>query len=175
MRERRAIDVACGEGRDTRAMIARPGWSVVAFDADQTGVARTLASLADDDRPRCRVHRLTFEELASNARGLPENADLVNASFALPFCPPACFPRVWAWIVGVLVPGGRFAGQFFGDRDEWKPVRPRSHYTRAEVESLLASFEVEWLDEVEKEGQDAMGGVKHHHVFHVVARKRSHR
>jgi SAM-dependent methyltransferase len=173
VRERLAIDVACGEGRDTRAILARRGWAVVAFDADETGVARTQASLAAHQRPRGRVGRLCFEDLALGAHDLPDRADLVNASFALPFCPPECFPRVWAWIMGVLAPGGRFAGQFFGDRDEWRAVRPKSHYTRAEVESLLAPFEIEWLDEVEKEGEDAMGGVKHHHVYHVVARIRS--
>jgi hypothetical protein len=102
---------------------------------------------------------------------VPARVDFVNASFALPFCDPSHFPALWSWITTVLSPGGRFAGQFFGDRDEWCPIRPASHVTRAQLESLLAPFAIEYLDEVEKRGDDAMGGTKYHHVFHVVARR----
>ncbi|HYD01821.1 MAG TPA: hypothetical protein VEB22_11395, partial [Phycisphaerales bacterium] len=89
----------------------------------------------------------------------------------LPFCRPEAFPALWSFLVARIRPGGRFSGQFFGDRDEWQAVRPASHHTRAQVEALLQPFAVEHMEEVEKEGDDAMGGVKRHHVFHVVARK----
>lgn len=97
--------------------------------------------------------------------------DYVNASFALPFCEPSAFPAVWSWIVRVLRPGGRFAGQLFGDRDEWQPIRPASHYTRQQAIDMLVDFELEHFEEVEKDGSDAMGGVKHHHLFHIVGRR----
>jgi hypothetical protein len=121
---------------------------------------------------RAMVCQITMEDLPEKGETtIPRQVDLVNASFALPFCNPDAFPALWRFIVGRIRPGGRFSGQFFGDRDEWQPVRPQSHKTRAEVESLLQPFTVEHMEEVEKEGDDAMGGVKRHHVFHVVARK----
>jgi hypothetical protein len=36
---------------------------------------------------------------------------------------------------------------------------------------LFEGFVMERCDEVEKDGSDAMGSTKHHHLFHVVARK----
>ena len=165
-----AIDLACGEGRDTREMLRR-GWHVCAVDSSTEAITQTLAALTPEWTVRCEVQLMSMEE-APNATGLPKDVDLVNASFALPFCDPDHFPALWSWIARTLRPGGRFAGQFFGDRDDWQSVRPRSHATRAQLLSLLAGYEIEHLDEVEKDGNDAMGGVKHHHVFHVLVRKK---
>jgi hypothetical protein len=95
--------------------------------------------------------------------------DLVNASFSLPFCPPEAFPAVWSRIVGSLRGGGRFAGQFFRPKDDWARTGLRT-WTRVEVESLLAPFEVEMLDEHDRDGW-VFTKPKHWHVFHVVARK----
>lgn len=195
---RLAIDLACGEGRDTREMLHR-GWRVLALDADPEGVGRTLSQLDPAWAARCTVRQMTMEEVPSllgshsaRAEGvaeppgarlgevrppLPPHASLpapylINASFALPFCRPEAFPALWHWISRTLAPGGRFSGQFFGDRDEWARVRPKSHFTPPQIVDLLAAFAIEHLEEVEKDGSDAMGGTKHHHVFHVVARKR---
>ncbi len=172
-RQRLALDIACGEGRDTRAMLER-GWKVIALDYHAEAVERTVAALSAEWRGRCEVRRLAMEEIAGDV-ALAEmigGVDLVNASFALPFCDPEKFPALWAWIGEALRVGGRFSGQFFGDRDEWQCVRPKSHVTRAQLLELLRGFDVEHLDEVEKDGSDAMGGVKHHHVFHVVGRRK---
>jgi tellurite methyltransferase len=185
---RLALDIACGEGRDTREMLRR-GWRVIAIDSHKDAITRTLAALSDEAKARCDVRQLEMEEIATDATlaravelrdtdAATGNAgrgglDLVNASFALPFCEPTRFAEIWTWIAVALRPGGRFAGQFFGERDQWRSIRPGSHVTRDQLERLLGAYEVEYLDEVEKDGSDAMGGVKHHHVFHVVARRRA--
>ncbi|MFT3685067.1 MAG: class I SAM-dependent methyltransferase [Phycisphaerales bacterium] len=169
-----ALDIACGSGRDTLELLrqASPRWRVIATDYHTDGTKRTLHSIGLEDMGRVMICQLTMEETpAKGGEVIPRNLDLVNASFALPFCDPTAFPTVWAFIVDRIRRGGRFSGQFFGDRDEWQPVRPGSHHTRAQVESLLQPFAIEHLEEVEKEGDDAMGGTKRHHVFHVVARK----
>src|SRR5436853_274479 len=49
----------------------------------------------------------------------------------------------------------------------------RTYHTRAQVEAMLAAFEVEMLDEQEKEGKNAYGVPKYWHAFHVVARKKA--
>lgn len=171
-----ALDIACGEGRDTRAILRSPSgasWKVIASDSSDDGLARLRASLSEQEASRTTLNSGPMESLPTDLAAVsPGSLAIVNASFALPFCSPDAFPTLWRWIVASLKPGGRFAGQFFGDRDEWKCVRPKSHFNRSEVAALLAGFDVEHLDEVEKEGDDAMGGIKHHHVFHVVARKR---
>jgi hypothetical protein len=83
---------------------------------------------------------------------------------------------LWKWIETTLAgdtirPAGLFAGQFFAQRDEWATVNPRRHVTRDQLLALLKGWHIIHLEEVEKEGSDAMGGTKHHHLFHVVARR----
>jgi SAM-dependent methyltransferase len=167
-----AIDIACGEGRDSRAILARPmNWTVWSLDYHADAVARTRAKLPPAAAARCRVVQVAMEEIPGHPE-LPASVDLINASFALPFCKPEAFDALWTWIVRTIRVGGRFSGQFFGDRDEWRCVRPKSHRTRREVEALLESFHVEHLQEVLKEGDDATGKAKFHHVFHIVARRK---
>ena len=170
-----AIDIACGEGRDTRAILAAdPRWRVISTDSSADGLRRLRESLTSDVAARAQLTNVDMESLRAWATANNiATADLINASFALPFCNPAHFPALWTWITRTLRPQGRFAGQFFGDRDEWACVRPKSHYTRAQLDTLLADWHIEYLEEVEKEGSDAMGGTKWHHVFHVVAQKRA--
>ncbi len=97
--------------------------------------------------------------------------DLVNASFSLPLCPPARFPGVWARICRSLKPGGRFSGQLFGERDEWRGESDITFHSRAAIDRLLAGFAVELLEEEESAGPTPYGKPKHWHLFHIVARK----
>jgi SAM-dependent methyltransferase len=164
-----ALDLACGEGRDTRELLRR-GWRVTAVDSHPLGLELLRSSIAFEQQDRLTTLCMRMEDLPRSplASG---RFDLVNASFALPFCHPDSFPAVWQTIVNLLAPGCAFAGQFFGDRDDWACIRPASHHSRAEVLTLLQSFSVLFLDEVEKAGEDAMGGCKHHHVFHILAQR----
>jgi SAM-dependent methyltransferase len=164
-----AIDVGCGEGRDTRVLLGA-GWQVLAFDSSELGIQQLLEKTDPALRARLEARVLTFE---AAAEVLPERAALINASFALPFCHPDAFGALWNKLCSMLAPGGLFAGQIFGDRDEWAPVRPGSHYSRTAMERLFADFDFVHLEEVEKDGNDALMSIKHHHLYHIVARKRS--
>lgn len=163
-----AIDLGCGNGNDTAELLRR-GWQVLAIDAEASaieGLQRSEAALGPD-RLETRVAR--FEDV-----DLPR-ALLVNSSFALPLCPPAAFHRVWRRLVAALEPGGRFAGQFFGNRDSWAdPTTGKSGMTflsRAEAVDLLKDLEIELFDEEENDATTPRGSSKHWHVFHIVARK----
>ena len=162
---RSAVDLGCGDGRDTIELLRR-GWRVLAIDAEPSAIARLEArpDLPPDARLETRCAR--FEDATWPA------VDLINASFALPLCPPDRFPAVWARIESSLVTSGRFAGQLFGERDEWRGEPGITHHTRAEVERLLAGFAVEMLAEEESDSITPYGKPKHWHLFHVVARKR---
>jgi SAM-dependent methyltransferase len=160
----RAVDVGCGEGRDAAEMLRR-GWRVFAFDGQPEAIHRLLSrpDLPPDAPLEARV--MSFEEVDWP----PVN--LVNASFSLPFCPPEAFPTLWGRMVASLLPGGRFAGQLFGNRDGWAGEKGMTHHTRVEVERLLAPFAVEHFVEDEHEGTTANGTPKRWHLFHIVARK----
>jgi tellurite methyltransferase len=164
-RERFAVDLGCGAGRDAVELLRR-GWRVLAVDGTAEAIDRLRAlDLSDDERGRLETRVSRFE----NAVWPP--ADLVNSSFALPFCPPGDFPAVWERIEQSLAPGGRFSGHLFGDRDEWSDEDDMTFQTRAQAEALLSRFEVELFDEVEEDGETAVGEPKHWHLFHVVARR----
>ena len=155
-----AVDLGAGTGRDTTELLRR-GWRVLAIDREPEAVERVGAIAA---APQLEARRAHFEDADWPA------CELVNASFALPFCPPDAFPAVWEKIVASLRPGGRFCGQLLGDHDDWAGSGVVVH-THDELGVLLAPFEVELLDEVDADGKTAIGTRKHWHVYHLVARK----
>jgi tellurite methyltransferase len=161
---RQAVDLGCGGGRDVIEMLRR-GWSVFAVDAEASAIEKLTAreDLPAPDRLETSVSR--FEKAVWPA------ADLVNSSFALPLCAKPDFLAMWQRIVASLKPGGRFSGQWYGDRDQWAGDPSNTHFTRAEAEALLAGLEVEWFDEEETESTTPRGTVKHWHIYHIVARK----
>ncbi len=158
-----AVDLGAGTGRDTAELIRR-GWRVLAIDREAEAIGR-LHELVGADGGRLETITARYEQAEWPA------CDLVNASFALPFCSPSEFPGVWGRIVDSIVPGGRFAGQLFGNRDAWARTGIVVQ-TREEVDALLEPFDVERLEEFEGEASTVIGKTKQWHLFHVVARKR---
>jgi membrane dipeptidase len=155
-----AVDLGAGMGRDTAELLRR-GWRVLAIDREPQAVGR-LSTLGAPPRLETRLARFEAADWPT--------CELVNASFALPFCRPEEFPSLWQKIVGSLRRGGRFCGQLFGVHDDWAGSGVVVQ-TRDELGELLAPFEVELLDEVDREGETAVGTRKHWHVYHLVARK----
>jgi tellurite methyltransferase len=164
-----AVDLGCGTGRDTLELLRR-GWRVVAVDGEEEAIARLLAGAGDAPELTTKVAR--FDEFRFPA------TELVNSSFALPFCPPGGFPTVWNRIGDCLSAGGRFSGHLFGDRDDWartggSPAKGEiTFHTRAEVEELVRPFDVELFEEVEEDHPTATGDDKHWHAYRLVLRKR---
>jgi SAM-dependent methyltransferase len=180
-----AIDIGCGEGRDTRALLrhtSRIPWSLMATDGSAHGLDILLESLTPAEHRRLYVAQSLLEELPRRyptaiLHSVKElraaQVDLVNASFVLPFCPPRHLPALWRWIVARIRPGGRFAGQFFGDRDTWAHVRKTTGIPRTRLDRMFKDFVFEELREEEKDDVTTMGEPKHWHVYHIVARKRT--
>jgi SAM-dependent methyltransferase len=162
--QHRAIDLGCGPGVDTGAMLER-GWRVFATDAEQEAIDRLRRRVPDAHAARLEtaVGRMEDAELP--------RADLVWASFSLFFCRPEAFPDVWAKVTAAIEPGGRFAGQLLGDRDAWAPNDDITAFGRDEAIALFDAFDLERFEEVEEEG-DVSGEQKHWHYFHAVARRR---
>jgi SAM-dependent methyltransferase len=160
-----AIDLGCGDGRDTVELVRR-NWRVLAIDGEKTAITR-LRNRPDIDRGFLQTQVIRFEAVK-----LPLEIDLVNASFSLPFCPASAFPGFWGKIISSIRPGGRFCGQFFGDRDSWSIYSSMTYLTRQQIEDLLQPFEVELFQEEEQAGKTPLGEDRHWHLFQVVARKR---
>ena len=161
----RAVDLGCGDGRDTIELLRR-GWSVIAIDAEAIALERLKAR--PDLPPEAKLTTLCtkFEEAE-----WPEVA-LVNASFALPSCPPALFPALWRKITDSLASGGRFAGQLYGNRDSWASNPGMTIFDREATRQLFAAYAIELFEEEESDAITPRGVAKHWHIFHIVARKR---
>lgn len=154
-----AVDLGCGAGIDTLAMLDR-GWTVCAIDAESEAIERLRARAGD--RPELSSERASMEDA-----DLPP-ADLVWASYSLFFCDPGRFPEVWTRIRAAVRPGGRFAGEILGDRDTWAAMADRTAMTRSDAEALFDGWTVERFEEEENDGE-ACSGPKHWHLFHVIA------
>jgi SAM-dependent methyltransferase len=159
-----AVDLGCGSGLDTLALL-RQGWRVLASDSEAQALLWLDKIVPNEVRDRLEVRQAMFETI-----DLPA-CDLVNASVSLPFCAPEQFDGLWGKIVTALGQNGRFAGHFFGDRDSWSDNPHMTFHTAAQVQTLLAAFTIEWLDEQEYEEKRPNGEWKHWHLFEVVARK----
>jgi len=154
-----AVDLGCGAGIDTVAMLDR-GWEVLAIDAEAEAIERLERRAGDRGGIRTQV-------TAMQDAVLPE-ADLVWASYSLFFCPPERFPELWKRIRSAVRPGGRFAGELLGERDSWADMEERTSMSRTDAEALLDGWTVERFEEEDEDGE-ACSGPKHWHLFHVIA------
>lgn len=156
---RLAVELGCGIGREAE-FLARAGWIVHTFDADDTVVTH-LDELAQA-LPITHV-QARLEDLIT----MPA-CDLLLACGVLPFIPRARFSRLWHTICETLNPGGIIAVDFFGDKDDWGKGHG-TFFTRAEIDGLIEGFDVVSLVESEWEGS-AFSGPKHWHTYTLVAR-----
>ena len=164
---RRALDLGCGAGRDTWAMLER-GWRVTAIDANRDALAHVRPSLLANHAERLTFTSTRFEEFQPD-----HPVALVNASLAMPFCKPRHFSAFCHRVLESIEPEGRFAGHFLGPHDDWTGNRDMTFVTRSAVQALFSDFEIELLKESDLDDHDAGGRAKHWHVFGVVARKTS--
>lgn len=161
-----AIDLGCGPGNETQAML-EAGWRVLAIDSHPNAIVRVQSVAGTEYRPQLEVRLASFEQI-----DLPE-ADLIWAGYSLPFCKPESFDRLWGKISGSLRPGGRFAGQLFGIHDSWASQPEMNFHSAKQVDQLLAEhFAIEHLEEREEDGGSG-SGPKHWHVFDIVAKQRA--
>jgi len=163
--EHHAVDLGCGDGRDTIELLRR-GWSVIAIDSAAVALERLAARPDLPSGAQLTTLCGKFEDAPWPA------VDLVNASFALPLCPPDAFPALWQKITASLRADGRFAGQLYGERDSWASDPAMTILSAVRARELFAAYEIELFDEEESDAVTPRGKAKHWHIFHVVARKR---
>ena len=164
-----AADLGCGDGRDAIELLRR-GWRVIAIDSEPVALERLRTRPDLPPAAQLDLRGETFEAVDWG------QVELVNSSFALPFCPPEAFPTLWRKIDASIVRGGRFAGQLCGPRDSWAERgmdnRPITFHEEAAARALFASYAIELFEIEETDSVTPRGETKHWHLFHVVAKKR---
>lgn len=161
---RRAIDLGCGAGKETLALL-RAGWLVHAVDSLPDTRERLLGIAPAEADGRLSIEVRAFQDL----RELPA-ADLIFAGYSLPFIHPAEFGRFWRRMLGALRREGVVAVNLFGDRDSWADIPEWNFHTEAEARRLFDGLEILTLEVYDADGQ-SFRGPKHWHIYDVIARK----
>ena len=161
---RQAIDMGCGDGTETLALIEQ-GWHVLSIDREPEALRLVESRVPVEKQGQLRMQLASFEEAQFGA------ADFIYAGFSLPFCDRRHFDAVWHNLTASVNTGGRIAGHFFGERDTWVTDPEVICFPRQQFEALFAQFEIEYLGESESDEPTAWGDPKHWHIFEVVARK----
>ena len=159
-----ALDLGCGTGRDTLVLLER-GWQVLALDAEPEALSALRERTPGPLQGRLETRQARFEAVE-----IP-HCDLLNSSFALPFCEPAHFPALWNGITAAVRPGGLFCGQLFGERDSWAS-KGVTVVDAAALQQVLREWDVLLHREEEEDGHTAVGRPKHWHIHHLVLRRR---
>lgn len=160
--ERLAIDLGCGAGNETLALLER-GWRVHAVDGEPRAI-----EILTDRVPADIAARLTTEVSLLHQANLPR-ADLVFASLSLPFAGKQLRQAVDNATAAVKT-GGWFVGVFFGHNDTWAAEDDVATVDAAEIEAMFAEFEMVHIDESEFDGPSG-AGPKHWHWYVVSARR----
>lgn len=161
----KAIDLGCGNGIDTAALLAK-GFNVLAIDKDPNASVHFQKHINSKYRKQLSFQNSSFENLDE----LP-SVDLVNASFSLPFCHPNHFEKLWSNIIACINPEGFFCGHFFGPKDSWSSSSDMTFHNLQALKSLFKGFDLLYFEETAKNGKTLSGKEKFWHVFHVVAKK----
>ena len=159
-----AIDVGAGPAlNETRFLLDRGYRQVTALDLEPIRPEDTSRLPAG----RFRYVRQSFEDFAFPRAGY----DLVSAQYALPYIRSTRFHRVLAAIRQSLRRRGVFAGQLFGDHDEWFGDPAMNFHSRRRARALFDGMEVLAFEEEDVDDETADGAPKHWHVFHIIARR----
>ena len=162
----KAIDLGCGAGRDTVYLI-KNGWKVLAIDKENSKEYIDL-KLNEEERKNFKFQCQDFENIKL------EKVKLIVANFSIPFCSKDKFKDLWNSITQNIIQNGYFVGNFFGLKDSWADNKNKKIFlSKDEVLKLFeSSFEIIDFQEIEKDGETALNGVKHWHIYNIIARKK---
>jgi SAM-dependent methyltransferase len=157
-----AIDLGCGSGPETRELLRR-GWHVHAVDADPDGLDLLRESVPSDYTSRLETHVTKFE-----AFDFP-TCDFIWAGWAFPYCKADEWPLLVQRATSAVRPGGRIAGDVFGNKHAWAQETSVLTFTEQQLRITLRNLEIEAFDV--EDGYRALGELTRWHAFGFSARK----
>lgn len=158
-----AVDVGCGSGPDSFEMLQR-GWTVHALDADAAALQMLEQAVPAEWRARLHLHAQRLEDFDFPA------CDLIWSSWTLPFCPREAWPAFWQRALAALNPGGRIAGDLFGDQHAFASEPDVMLVSEGEARAALQSLQLEAFD-IENGYRPSGGQITRWHAFGFAARK----
>lgn len=162
-----AIELGCGAGRDTIALINN-NWKVRAIDKEN--VENIIKErLTDEQLKNLKFEVQEFENLSIC------KTDLIIANNSLSFCNKEYFGKLWNTISENIKSKGFFVGNFFGENDDWKKSKDEmSFFTKEDILKMFSTFKIINFKEIEKEEKTVLGNMKHWHIFEIIAQKDLH-
>ena len=156
------LDVGAGAGADS-LQFARRGWTVHAYDSDDTLAAR----LVENERMPGAVqfHHVDIAEVEE----FPA-AQIVYSTYTLGLLGPDALRDTWTKLVAALPRGGVMAVDLFGTNDTWAERADVATLPLHEIDEMFRGFQV--IDRtVRDEDGRFLADKKHWHVITTLARK----
>lgn len=166
------VDIGCGAGMDSLYFLEK-GHAVVAIDREIGVIEALKGQLEDSLKHRLEIIKADFME-----QTIP-SADILYASYSLPFCPPQRFDEFWSNLEKSVQANGIIAATFFGINDDWfKNSDYITFHERDFLMNLFKSYDIKNFYEEEFEGdfvsREGTIESKHWHVFEIIAQRKQH-
>ncbi|PZP13852.1 MAG: SAM-dependent methyltransferase [Brachybacterium faecium] len=158
------LDLGAGAGADS-LQFARRGWTVHAYDADDTIAAR----LVENERMSGSVqfHHTDITDVDAFPR-----AQIVYSTYTLGLLGPDGLAATWLKLVDALPRGGVMAVDVFGTNDSWADRPDIATLSMPEIDAMFRGFQI--IDRsVRDEDGRFLADKKHWHVITTLARKLS--
>jgi len=158
-----ALDLGAGALNESKYLLNSGFKKVIAIDGEENSDL-----ISEINNSAFSFAKTTIEDY-----NFPNNYfDLINAQFVLPFVKKDKINKAMIDIKHSLKNDGILVGQFFGIKDSWNSHGGVCIYTEKEIKYFLSDLDVIYFQEEEKDGQTAMDGEKHWHIFHFIAKKK---
>lgn len=159
-----AIDLGSGTGKDTLYLL-KNNWNVLAIDFSSKAID-ILEKRSGKYSEQLQSEVVDFLEME-----LPDNIDLINATYSIPFVTPNQFFAVWHNIDRHLRSGGYFAGNFFGADGDFAKDNQVTILNEQQIRCLFKNYDIKYLKERKMNSDNIKGQQQHWHIWDVVAEK----
>jgi|GEM_PF-296192 len=160
-----AVDLGCGAGNDS-IYLARAGWDVAAMDSEAKAIEVLTSRIGAEGISRVQPVLAEFSTFK-----IPP-VQFINASYSLPFAGVTQLDAIWDSIRKAIIPGGRFAGHFFGPTEPMVTEGIAVGVDANKLREMFRGFEIEFIKEETYKAPQFGGADKMWHTFSIVAQRR---
>lgn len=158
-----AIEIGAGGGSDALEF-ARRGWTVHAYDIDDTLASR----LVENERLPGEV--VLHHVDASTVEEFPQAA-VIYSAYSLPMLGPDGLERIWPRLLAALERRGVLAVDLFGENDSWGGRPDIATLSAQRIGEMFRGFQILDRSIRDEDGRTFSGDRKHWHVISTLARR----